>query len=703
MGERSSRLRGPPGRADRRGAAHHRDQGHRGAHDAEPGRAGRAQQRRDLPPLRRRSRPARGGRGARRGGPRRRPTPRHAAAARAARALHRGPQHRGAATRLGILRLVLSEQFLLALPARGSERLVGVRATSRGRSSLECLRDGQAAGDVRADLAARRARADRDGHDADARAVHARCEGSARARHSASATALLRPSPPAGRPSPRRARSRSHERPAVRAPSEPAASRSRASLWLVLPRGPWRSSSAWAARLVAGAVRGRARRSRHHRRRRRSAAARSRASARPRSGFDLVGRLSEVLVDEGARVTLGQELARLETESGRKPICAPRRPASPPRAPRCSGSPPRRRGRGRCSSTAEREAARTQRAGRSPARVAGQQHDDAERSPARRARRARSRARPALGGDARHRRRRGRRRAATGRHGARDAARALRRARDPTAARARRHRHRRLDRAAHRRHQPRVRERRRRRDGAAAARRGPARARSPSRASDAGRGQGARGSPGRPIARPTSSSSRSRPTGSSAGSRSGSAPTCASRSGAASGSLRVPIEMVHHDEAGAFVYVDRDGRIALVRPRLGLDGRRPRRDARAASRRATRSSRAPRPAAIAARRAALGGPMNLALRDVRRHLGRFVGTAAGLGLLLTVVIAMQGIYAGHGRRRDDPDPRDARRSVGRAARHARSVRRGLAARSERRGARRRGAGRAHARARTRTS
>jgi len=38
--------------------------------------------------------------------------------------------------------------------------------------------------------------------------------------------------------------------------------------------------------------------------------------------------------------------------------------------------------------------------------------------------------------------------------------------------------------------------------------------------------------------------------------------------------------------------------------------------------------------------------MNLALRDVRRHLARFVGTAAGLGLLLTVVVAMQGIYAG---------------------------------------------------------
>lgn len=38
--------------------------------------------------------------------------------------------------------------------------------------------------------------------------------------------------------------------------------------------------------------------------------------------------------------------------------------------------------------------------------------------------------------------------------------------------------------------------------------------------------------------------------------------------------------------------------------------------------------------------------MNLAIRDVGRHLPRFVGTSAGLGLLLTVVIAMQGIYAG---------------------------------------------------------
>lgn len=38
--------------------------------------------------------------------------------------------------------------------------------------------------------------------------------------------------------------------------------------------------------------------------------------------------------------------------------------------------------------------------------------------------------------------------------------------------------------------------------------------------------------------------------------------------------------------------------------------------------------------------------MNLALRDVRRHGPRFFGTAVGVGLLLAVVIAMQGIYAG---------------------------------------------------------
>lgn len=38
--------------------------------------------------------------------------------------------------------------------------------------------------------------------------------------------------------------------------------------------------------------------------------------------------------------------------------------------------------------------------------------------------------------------------------------------------------------------------------------------------------------------------------------------------------------------------------------------------------------------------------MNLALRDIRRRLFRFLGTAVGLGLLFAVVISMQGIYAG---------------------------------------------------------
>jgi putative ABC transport system permease protein len=38
--------------------------------------------------------------------------------------------------------------------------------------------------------------------------------------------------------------------------------------------------------------------------------------------------------------------------------------------------------------------------------------------------------------------------------------------------------------------------------------------------------------------------------------------------------------------------------------------------------------------------------MNLAYRDARRRPGRFMATAAGLGLLFAVVISMQGIYAG---------------------------------------------------------
>ena len=36
--------------------------------------------------------------------------------------------------------------------------------------------------------------------------------------------------------------------------------------------------------------------------------------------------------------------------------------------------------------------------------------------------------------------------------------------------------------------------------------------------------------------------------------------------------LRIPLRMIHHDETGAFVYIDRQGSIALVRPRFGLTG-----------------------------------------------------------------------------------------------------------------------------------
>lgn len=54
---------------------------------------------------------------------------------------------------LGILRLILSEQFKLALPQRGSERLAACVEKTR-RFVTRCLRAGQAEGSVRADLPA---------------------------------------------------------------------------------------------------------------------------------------------------------------------------------------------------------------------------------------------------------------------------------------------------------------------------------------------------------------------------------------------------------------------------------------------------------------------------------------------------------------------------------------------------------------------
>ena len=54
---------------------------------------------------------------------------------------------------LGILRLVLSEQFLLALPKSGSDRLTGCVEKTRS-FVLACLRDGQTSGELRTDLPA---------------------------------------------------------------------------------------------------------------------------------------------------------------------------------------------------------------------------------------------------------------------------------------------------------------------------------------------------------------------------------------------------------------------------------------------------------------------------------------------------------------------------------------------------------------------
>ena len=39
--------------------------------------------------------------------------------------------------------------------------------------------------------------------------------------------------------------------------------------------------------------------------------------------------------------------------------------------------------------------------------------------------------------------------------------------------------------------------------------------------------------------------------------------------------------------------------------------------------------------------------MDLALRDIRRHAGKFVATIVGVGMLLTIVLVMNGIYQGN--------------------------------------------------------
>lgn len=76
-------------------------------------------------------------------------------------------------------------------------------------------------------------------------------------------------------------------------------------------------------------------------------------------GFDLIGRLSEVLVDEGARVTLGQELARLETDQARAELRSAQTGVGAARASLQRLAAEEERARALLA-TADREAARAQ-------------------------------------------------------------------------------------------------------------------------------------------------------------------------------------------------------------------------------------------------------------------------------------------------------------------------------------------------------
>ncbi|MBK7578875.1 MAG: efflux RND transporter periplasmic adaptor subunit [Myxococcales bacterium] len=91
-------------------------------------------------------------------------------------------------------------------------------------------------------------------------------------------------------------------------------------------------------------------------------------------GFDLVGRLSQVLVEEGTRVTLGQELARLETDQAQADLRSAQKGVSAARSSlqRLAADEERVRA---LLVTAEREATRT-RALFSAGVATGQQHDE---------------------------------------------------------------------------------------------------------------------------------------------------------------------------------------------------------------------------------------------------------------------------------------------------------------------------------------
>jgi HlyD family secretion protein len=93
-------------------------------------------------------------------------------------------------------------------------------------------------------------------------------------------------------------------------------------------------------------------------------------------GFDLVGRLREVLVDEGDRVTLGQELARLETDQVRAELRSAQTGVGAARTALRRLAAEEERGRA-VLDAAEREAARTQALATAGA-IPGRERDDAD-------------------------------------------------------------------------------------------------------------------------------------------------------------------------------------------------------------------------------------------------------------------------------------------------------------------------------------
>jgi HlyD family secretion protein len=95
-------------------------------------------------------------------------------------------------------------------------------------------------------------------------------------------------------------------------------------------------------------------------------------------GFDLVGRLSDVLVDEGTRVTLGQELARLETNQAQADFRSAQTNVTAARASLQRLAAEEEHARA-VLAAAEREAARAQALVDSGAIPSQQRDDDADR------------------------------------------------------------------------------------------------------------------------------------------------------------------------------------------------------------------------------------------------------------------------------------------------------------------------------------